>query len=132
MTGTQEQLLRDVQHAFHANDKSIAKQLIGELETDLTMTQNNVQMFSDEGVNQSANFAYWLNFLKGSDLLLLLQILRSEHEANFQLHLNCMCEVIPWFRAAGRANYAKYTPVYVAEMKALEHQQPQAYAFMQQ
>ena len=43
-----------------------------------------------------------------------------------------MCEVIPWFRAAGRTNYGKYMPVYVAEMKALEHEQPEAYTFMQQ
>jgi hypothetical protein len=43
-----------------------------------------------------------------------------------------MCEVMPWFRAAGRTNYSKYMPVYVAEMKALEHEQPEAYTFMQQ
>ncbi|KAJ4939568.1 hypothetical protein JOQ06_029013 [Pogonophryne albipinna] len=66
----------------------------------------------------------------GADLL--LRILRSEREADFQLHLNSMCEVIPWFRAAGRTNYAKYMPVYVAEMKALEHEQPEAYTFMQE
>ncbi len=43
-----------------------------------------------------------------------------------------MCEVMPWFSAAGRTNYGKYMPVYVAEMKALEHEQPEAYTFMQQ
>ncbi len=69
-------------------------------------------------------------FLNGADLL--LRILRSEREADFQLHLNFMCEVMPWFRAAGRTNYGKYMPVYVAEMKALEHEQPEAYTFMQQ
>lgn len=36
MTGTQEQLLRDVQHAFHANDNTTAKQVISELDIDLT------------------------------------------------------------------------------------------------
>ena len=87
-------------------------------------------MFTNAGVNQSATFGYWLTFLNGANLL--LRILRSEREANFQLHLNCMCEVMPWFRAAGRTNYAKYMPVYVAEMKALEHEQPEAYKFMQQ
>lgn len=70
MTGTQELLLRDVQHAFHANDKTTAKQLISELETDLTTIQNSIQMVSDEGVKQSANFAYRVNFLKGANLLL--------------------------------------------------------------
>ncbi len=69
-------------------------------------------------------------FLNGADLL--LRMLRSEREADFQLHLNCMCEVMPWFREAGRTNYAKYMPVYVAEMKSLEHEQQEAYTFMQQ
>lgn len=65
MTGTQEQILRDVQHVVHINGKNTAKQLIGELETNFTTMQNNIQMFSNEGVKQSANFAYWLNFLNG-------------------------------------------------------------------
>ncbi|KAK5906364.1 hypothetical protein CgunFtcFv8_002238 [Champsocephalus gunnari] len=121
ITGAQEQLLRDVQHACHGNDKATAQQLICEVETELTGIQNIIKTFIVEGAKQSATFGYWLMFLKGADLL--LRILRSEREADFQLHLNSMCEVIPWFRAAGRTNYAKYMPVYVAEMKALEHEQ---------
>ncbi len=129
-TEAHEQILRDVQHAFHGNDKATAQQLISEVETELPEIQKIIQMFINEGVKQSATFGYWLMFLNGADLL--LRILRSEREADFQLHLNCMCEVMPWFRAAGRTNYGKYMPVYVAEMKALEHEQPEAYTFMQQ
>ncbi len=130
MTEAHEQILRDVQHAFHGNDKATAQQLISEVETELPEIQKIIQMFINEGVKQSATFGYWLMFLNGADLL--LRILRSEREADFQLHLNCMCEVMPWLRAAGRTNYGKYMPVYVAEMKALEHEQPEAYTFMQQ
>ena len=130
MTKAQEQLLKDVQHAFEGNDKATAQQLISEVKTELPEIQNRIQMFTNEGVKQSANFGYWLTFLNGADLL--LRMLRSEREADFQLHLNCMCEILPWFRAAGRTNYAKYMPVYVAEMKALEYEQPEAYTFMQE
>ncbi len=130
MTESHEQILRDVQHAFHGNDKATAQQLISEVETELPEIQKIIQMFINEGVKQSATFGYWLMFLNGADLL--LRILRLEREADFQLHLNCMCEVMPWLRAAGRTNYGKYMPVYVAEMKALEHEQPEAYTFMQQ
>lgn len=59
-------------------------------------------------------------------------MLRSEREANFDLHLNCMSEAIPWFRAAGRMKYAKYMPVYIAEMKALEKSKPDSYKFMRE
>ena len=54
----------------------------------------------------------------------------SEHEANLELHLSCMSEAIPWFGAAGRMSYAKYRPVYTAEMKTLEKSQPDSYKFM--
>lgn len=41
-----------------------------------------------------------------------------------------MSEAIPWFGAAGRMSYAKYRPVYTAEMKTLEKSQPDSYKFM--
>ncbi|KAK9958556.1 hypothetical protein ABG768_010669, partial [Culter alburnus] len=88
MTEAQEQILRDVQHAFHGNDKATAQQLISEVETEFPEIQKRIQMFINEGVKQSATFGYWLMFLNGADLL--LRILRSEREADFQLHLNCM------------------------------------------
>jgi len=87
-------------------------------------------MYTNEGPKQSPTFGYWFTFLNGADLL--LRMLCSEREADFQLQLNCMCEFMPWFRAAGRTNYAKYMSVYVAEMKSFEHEQPEAYTFMQQ
>ncbi|XP_056138321.1 uncharacterized protein tdrd12 [Lampris incognitus] len=41
-------------------------------------------------------------------------------------------EAIPWFPAADRMNYAKYMPVYIAEMKALEKSQPESYRFLRE
>ncbi|KAK1904701.1 Beta-glucanase [Dissostichus eleginoides] len=130
LSAEQEHLLRDVQHAFHGNNQVSARQFLSEVETDLPDLRRKIQQFSESGVQQSATFKYWLNFLKGADLL--LRMLRSEREANFDLHLNCMSEAIPWFRAAGRMNYAKYMPVYIAEMKALEKSQPDSYKFMRE
>ena len=49
---------------------------------------------------------------------------------DFELHLNAVCEVIPWLCAAGRNNYARYVPVYVAEMRQLETNQPIPYSFL--
>ncbi|KAL7379980.1 hypothetical protein ABVT39_009485 [Epinephelus coioides] len=128
LTDAQKHLLRDVQHAFCGNDQVSARQFLNEVETDLPDLRRKIQQFSESGVQQSATFKYWLNFIKGADLL--LRMLRSERDANFELHLNCMSEAIPWFWAAGRMNYAKYLPVYIAEMKALEKSQPDSYKFM--
>jgi hypothetical protein len=35
-----------------------------------------------------------------------------------------------WFTAADRSTYAKFLPVYVANMKALEQAQPESYRHM--
>ena len=128
MTDAQEQLLQDIQHAFHGNDKASAMNLLKELETSLPDLKTKIQQFSESGIQQSETFKYWLHFIEGADLL--LRMLRSERDANFELHLNCMSEAIPWFRAAGRTNYSKYMPVYIAEMKALENSQPDSYKFL--
>ena len=110
MTEAQEQLLRDVQHAFHGNDKATAQLLIGE--TELHQIQKRIQMFTNEGDKQTATIAYWLTFINGADLL--LRILRSEREADFSTFSRTN------YYYYSRTNYAKYMPVYVADMKALE------------
>ena len=46
------------------------------------------------------------------------------------MHLNAVCEVISWLRAAGRNNYARYVPVYLAEMRQRETNQPIQYSFL--
>lgn len=70
MTKAQEQVLRDVQHAFHGNDKVTAQQLICEVESELHEIQKRIQKFTNEGVQQLATFGYWIMFLNGADLLL--------------------------------------------------------------
>ena len=69
------------------------------------------------------------DFLLGGDLL--LHLLRAEHDANFDLHLNTICEVIPWMHAAGRHTYAKFLPMYIANMRALAQKHPDSYQHMQ-
>lgn len=95
LTAGQEHLLQDVQHAFHGNNQDSAREFLSEKKTDIPTLWKKIQQFSVSGVQQSATFKYWLNFIKGADLL--LGMLRSEREANFELHLNCMSEAIPWF-----------------------------------
>ena len=104
ITDAQEHLVRDIQHAFHGNDKASAMKFLKEMETNLPDLKRKIQQFSESGIQQSETFKYWLRFIEGADLL--LRMLRSEREANFELHLNCMSEAIPWFRAAGRTNYS--------------------------
>ena len=123
--------LKDVQRSFLAKDRPSTKHLVKVIE-DLHIDEatKSVHIFSTAGSQQSATFAYWLRFMEGVDLLLTM--LRAERDADFQLHLNCMMEVVPWFRAAGRNHYCKYIPVYVDEMRGLQQQHPESYKFLQE
>ena len=124
-----EQKLQELQAALDAKDLKEAMQTAQELEQDhLSTVQEAIEDFQKVGREQSETFAFWNNFLYGSDIL--LHLLRAEREANFELHLIATCEAIPWFTAAGRSTYAKFVPVYVADMKALEQAQPESYRHM--
>ena len=51
-------------------------------------------------------------------------------EANFLMHIQAVMEAVPYFVLAGRMNYFRYTPVYIAEMKQLEEREPLMYRHM--
>ena len=46
------------------------------------------------------------------------------------MHIQAVMETVPYFVLAGCQNYARYTPVYIAEMKELEQKQPVMYQHM--
>jgi len=57
------------------------------------------------------NGQLWSSYL---DIVgLLLQFTRSTREAKWKLHVECLLELLPWFCAYDRSNYARYLPVYV-------------------
>ena len=57
----------------------------------------------------------------------MLRLLRADREANFPMHIQAVIEIVPYFILAGHINYARYTPVYIAEMKQLVQQKPLMY-----
>ena len=101
------------------------KEIIGEIKEHLPDIEEQISEFRDIGRSQSATFAYWGNFIESIDTL--LHLLRAEHDADFELHLTAVNETLPWFKAAGRNIYFKFTPVYLAEMNKLNSEQPDLY-----
>ena len=51
-------------------------------------------------------------------------------QGDFLLHLDAVMETVPVFHVAGKVCYARYSPVYVAEMRQLEMDQPVMYVHM--
>lgn len=89
---------------------------------------HTIALFREEGRQRSATFAYWDSFLQAGDTL--LRLLRADREAKFLMHIEAVKDTVPYFVLAGRINYARYTPVYVAEMELLEEKQPLMYRHM--
>jgi len=73
----------------------------------------------------SPNGQLWSSYL---DIVgLLLQFTRSTREANWNLHVECLLELLPWFCAYDRSNYARYLPVYILHILQLPTTHPAAH-----
>jgi len=62
--------------------------------------------------------AFWMSFVDMSEIL--LGIIRASREGNWPLHLISVRKMIPWSFAYDRTNYARYLPVYFAQMSMLQ------------
>ena len=110
----------DLQRTFRAKDMQSSTTILTHL--NISRTADVLHRFQSVGRSQSATFIFWDNFMDAAHIM--LRLLRAERDGDFDLHLNAMCETIPYFIVAGRNNYAKFIPVYVAEMKQLQVDQP--------
>ena len=55
---------------------------------------------------------------------ILLLSIRATRQGIWPLHLSSSIDTAPWFHAYDRVNYARYLPVYIAEMKSLPSTHP--------
>ena len=70
--------------------------------------------------------AFWMSYI---DVVgnVLLGLIRASREGNWQLHLYAIREMIPWCFAYDKVNYARYLPVYYAQMKSLQSDHREVY-----
>ena len=52
------------------------------------------------------------------------RFIKSERTGNWELHLNTMKEMLPYFAAAGHNLYVKSSHVYLSEMEHLSEEHP--------
>lgn len=69
--------------------------------------------------------AYWMSYI---DMVsILIGLIRGTREGNWQLHMACIREYIPWVFAYDKVNYARYLSAYYAEMSQLSNNHPKIY-----
>ena len=74
---------------------------------------------------QSPQFKFWGSVLNFE--LLVFCFVRAYRESDFQLYQGCLSELIPYFFALDHINYARWFPVHLPDMLALEQMHPGVY-----
>ena len=119
LTENIEQNLDDL--SVKSRDNEMTVDICKDMEDNLVKVHETLDKFCSVRRQQSSTFTYWDSFIEAGELL--LRLIRAEQDADFNLHLSAAAETIPYFILAGRNKYAKYTPIYVAEMKQLQQKQ---------
>ena len=63
--------------------------------------------------------SFWMSYVDMVEII--LGLLRSSREGDFLLHLASIMAMIPWCFSYDRLNYARYLPIYYAQMSNLDH-----------
>ena len=74
--------------------------------------------FKAEAKGRSRLFSFWEEYI--SMVMILLQFVKAERTGNWSLHLASTAAMIPHFFAMDRSNYARWLPIYLADMQRLD------------
>ena len=69
--------------------------------------------------------SYWRSH--SEMVCLLLCFIRSIKEGDWNLHLACILDMLPWMFASDPTNYSRYLSVYWCDMMSLEDSHPSAH-----
>ena len=86
----------------------------------ITMMEEFDKEFSD-----FPNFVLWRTYMKMVEIL--LDFIRANRDGDWSLHLSSFAAMLPWMTIYDHTNYARWGPVYLAEMKGLEISHPELY-----
>ena len=93
----------------------------GSMPTD-TGTMPTFEEWCTQRAEESVHFNYWLKTL--SLELLLLRKIRSIREANFQLYMESLTQIMPWMFALDHTNYSRWLSVHIRDMMTLGEKHP--------
>ena len=71
---------------------------------------------------------FWNSYLEMVEVP--VNFLRATREGNWDLYLECIKDMLPWFFAYDHTNYARYLPLYLAQTMVLPETHPEAHALL--
>ena len=106
------------------SDKESARESVRKI-TYLTEITDLFAIFKSDNQERSKLFAFWDEYCVM--VTTLLQFLKADRTGNWKLHLSSTAAMLPQFFAMDRQHYARYLPVYLADMQKLELTHPDVY-----
>ncbi|XP_078679324.1 uncharacterized protein LOC144914979 [Branchiostoma floridae x Branchiostoma belcheri] len=106
-TERNEQLIESISECIEISDDEALKTSYTKLCQKMpALLQPEYEKFRRQYHERSKLFRFWDLYIEA--VLLLLRFIRAEREGSWHLHLNAVAEMIPYFFALDRINYARY------------------------
>lgn len=87
--------------------------------------QLDFKSWSSNKATEVPQFQYWALVLELE--LLALQFVRSFREADFDLYIQCLGQLVPWMFALDHTNYARWLPIHIKDMVQLKEKVPSVF-----
>ena len=115
--------IQECQHCFKENESVL--QSCEAVVNDMDAITSLLTVFKSEGKAKSKLFSFWEEYI--AMVMILLQFIKAERTGNWNLHLSSTAAMIPHFFAMDRTNYARWMPIYLADMHMLEERHPKVF-----
>ena len=79
----------------------------------------------DSSQKSCSSFTYWRHYMEM--VAILLGFIRAEREGNWEMHLELFSRMLPYFALFDHTNYARWGPVYLADMQNLVTTAPEVH-----
>ena len=123
----EERVLQCISDGIHAlqQDQGNVSETVAQLGDDLRELSTLFKTFKEKTRAASKTFLFWEQYIEMVDIL--LQFIKAERSGNWDLYLSALAEMTPHFFAMDRPNYARWLPVYIADMNMLESSHPKVH-----
>ena len=118
--------ISNVVHAVENYKEGNAIKAVQDLEGELKGLTSSFEAFVSERTKKSKMFAFWSEYCDMVNVL--LQFIKAERTGNWNLQLHSVAALVPYFLAMDRQNYARWLPVYLADMHQLEEKHPMVHS----
>lgn len=123
-------LAHKVSNVFQERDDSDREELCNAVDqlSDVCSSEHVRDLMEelDNTYSGNLNFRLWTSYMEMVEIL--LAFIRAERDGNWVLHLEAFAEMLPWLTIYDHTNYARWGPVYLADMKSLEKTAPGVHA----